>query len=232
MSSFHWPVRLAPALLLAAAWSAHAQTAHYELDPVHTRVVFAVSHAGFSSAIGAISGSTGRLVFDPSDWTTARVQARIPLARLDLGDAGWNRATLAAALLDAGEHPEATFVSNRVEPIDARHASLYGTLTLRGIAREVKLDVIFNAARRHPMPPFRRTAGFSATGTIRRSDFGMTAWQGVIGDEVEVRIEAEATRAASPEPGDAAIPDDAAPSSPRPAPPPAAAGAPPKEPTP
>lgn len=231
MPSCRWPIRSALAVLLALPALARAQALHYELDPLHTRVMFAVSHAGFSSAIGTVSGSTGRLLFDPADWSSARVEARIPLSRIDLGDAGWNRAALGAALLDAAGHPHATFVSSRVEPVDARHAILHGTLTLRGVAREVTLDVVFNAARRHPMPPFRRTAGFSATGKIRRSDFGMTAWQGVIGDEVELRIEAEATRAAAPEPGDAPAADAAIPPS-TPPPPPRDPTTPPREPGP
>lgn len=228
--SCRWPIRSALAALLALPALVQAQAVHYELDPVHTRVMFAVSHAGFSSAIGTVSGSTGRLLFDPADWSSARVDARIPLSRLDLGDARWNRAALAAALLDSADHPDATFVSSRVEPIDARHASLHGTLTLRGVAREVKLDLVFNAAKRHPMPPFRRTAGFSASGKIRRSDFGMTAWQGVVGDEVELRIEAEATRVSA---GDAAagteVPAVPDPPPPLPPPPPADPATPPGE---
>ena len=70
---------------------------------------------------------------------------------------------------------------------------MHGDLTLRGVTREVVLDAMLNAAKRHPMPPFRRTVGFSATTTLSRADFGITAWKSVIGDEVELRIEAEAT---------------------------------------
>lgn len=192
-----WPgTALAMALLatLPAMTPAWAATARYALDPVHTRVVFAVSHAGFSEAIGTISGSTGTLLFDGADWATATLQVQVPLARLALGDDEWNRAALAANLLDARAHPLATFVSTRVEAIDPTHASVYGTLTLHGVAREVKLDVRLNALKRHPLPPFRRTAGFSATAAISRKAFGIDAWPGVIGDRVELRIEAEATR--------------------------------------
>ena len=181
------------ALLLPALAFARDPLAEYALDPVHTRVMFAISHAGFSNALGTISGSTGTLVFDPGDWTRARVDVRVPVARADLGDADWNKATLARSLLDAEGHPEARFVSARVEPVDATHARVHGDLTLRGVTREVVLDVALNAAKRHPMPPFRRTLGFSATTKISRADFGITAWKSVIGDEVELRIEAEAT---------------------------------------
>lgn len=166
----------------------------YRLDPVHTRVMFAIDHAGFSKAIGTVSGSTGQLVFDPDDWRSAQLRASVPMARIDLGDAAWNRATLAGNLLDAEDHPAAEFVSTRIEPIAPDHASVHGALTLHGVTREVVLDVKLNAAKRHPLPPFRRTVGFSATTTLSRKAFGIDAWPSVIGDAVELRIEAEAVR--------------------------------------
>jgi polyisoprenoid-binding protein YceI len=193
MRAFH--LLLLAFLLSAPPVAVHAQAVRYELDPVHTRVLFAVSHAGFSHALGTISGSTGELWFDPDDWSSARLQASVPIGRADLGDPKWNRAALANNLLDADDHPLASFESTRVEPVDATHAALFGTLTLRGVSKEVRLDVTLNAARRHPMPPFRRTVGFSATAVLSRKDFGIDAWPSVIGDAVELRIEAEATRA-------------------------------------
>lgn len=181
-------------LLPLSALPARAANATYELDPVHTRVMFAVEHAGFSKAIGTVSGSSGILQFDPDDWTTAKLEVSVPLPRLDLGDDKWNKAVLARNLLDAEKFPTATFVSTRIEPIDPRHASVYGTLTLHGVSKEVKLEVTFNALKRHPLPPFRRTAGFSATTTLSRAEFGIDAWKSVIGDSVEMRLEVEATR--------------------------------------
>ncbi len=171
-----------------------AEPVHYRLDPVHTRVMFAVDHAGFSKALGTVSGSTGSLVFDPTDWRDARLQVSVPLTRIDLGDVGWNKATLAGNLLDAEAYPTAEFVSTRVSPVDADHSSVYGTLTLHGVSQEVVLDVKLNAIKRHPLPPFRRTVGFSATTMLSRKAFGIDAWPSVIGDAVELRIEAEATR--------------------------------------
>jgi len=192
-------------LLPLAALGANAR---YQLDPIHTRVVFAIEHAGFSKALGAVSGSEGVLEFDPADWGSARLDVVVPIARLDLGDDKWNQATLARNLLDGQHHPQARFVSSRVEPIDATHARVYGQLTLRGVTREVVLEVTLNALKRHPLPPFRRTAGFSASAVLSRADFGIDAWKSVIGDQVELRIEAEAVRddnaqaPASPHPDD------------------------------
>jgi len=167
----------------------------YTLDPVHTRVLFAIEHAGFSDALGTVSGSTGVLLFDPDDWSSARLEVRVPLARLDLGDAKWNAAALANNLLDGDDHPEARFVSTEVRASDANHALVCGNLTLSGVTRPLCLDVTLNALKRYPLPPFRRTAGFSATATLSRSEFGVDGWKSLIGDEVELRIEAEAVRA-------------------------------------
>ncbi|MFD0739327.1 YceI family protein [Lysobacter koreensis] len=171
-----------------------ADPAGYALDPVHTRVLFAVSHAGFSQALGTVSGSTGTLWFDRDDWRSARLDVRVPLARLDLGDPKWNAAALASNLLDGDRHPEARFVSRTVEPVDADQALVCGELTLRAVTRPLCLDVTFNQLKRHPLPPFRRTVGFSASATLSRADYGIDAWKSVIGDEVELRIEAEAVR--------------------------------------
>jgi len=207
---------LAGLLLLAtSALPARAASAAYELDPVHTRVMVAVEHAGFSKALGTVSGSSGHLQFDPDDWTTARLEVSIPLQRIDFGDGKWNQAVLAANLLDAATHPLAKFVSTRIEPIDPQHATVHGTLTLHGVSREVQLQVTLNALKRHPMPPFRRTAGFSAIAELSRADFGIDAWKSVIGDRVELRMEVEATRSragnadAEADAGEDRIDDDA-----------------------
>ncbi len=192
------PIARRACLLAALAWglttTAHAQPASYRLDPVHTRVAFAVEHAGFSRAIGTVSGSTGALLFDPDDWTSASLQVEVPMQRVDLGDEAWNRSTLGRNLLDAERFPVATFVSTRIEPVDPQRAIVSGILTLRGVSREVDMHVVLNAVKRHPLPPFRRTAGFSATLALNRSHFGIDAWPTMIGDRVELRIEAEAIR--------------------------------------
>jgi len=209
-----------PALLLlfalcATAPLAEAAPTQYALDPVHTRVLFAIDHAGFSKALGTVSGSEGHLRFDPDNWPAAQLEVSVPLTRLDLGDAKWNQAVLARNLLDGERFPQAHFISTRVEPVDANHAKVFGTLTLHGVSREIALDVTFNQLKRHPLPPFHRTAGFSATATLSRADFGIDAWKSVIGDEVQLRIEAEAIRQGK------ASDDDAPPPAPAPEPAPA-----------
>lgn len=179
-------------LLLALAPLAVADEAvDYAIDPVHTRVLVAVDHAGFSRALGTVSGTTGRLRYG-GEWAGAAVEVSIPLRRLDFGDARWNGAV--QDMLGTDRHPDARFVSTRVTPRAAGQAEVCGELTLNGVTRPLCLDATFNALRRHPLPPFRRTAGFSATARLDRGDFGIDRWSSMVGREVELRIEVEASR--------------------------------------
>lgn len=184
-------------LLLLALWlptlSLQAKPRHYELDPVHSRVVFLVQHAGFSRAIGTFAGINGTLWFDPEDPASARVEAEIPIASLDLGDAKWRERVLDPTFFNAKQYPTARFASTRVEVRDASALRVTGELELHGITREVQLDVRLNKLDRHPLT-LRNTAGFSARSLLQRADFGIDKWKKLVGAEVEVLIEVEATR--------------------------------------
>ncbi len=179
--------------MLPMAQAAMAKARNYQLDPVHTRIAFQVSHAGFSRPVGSFSGTSGTLQFDEADWSGAKLDVRIPLRTLDLGDANWQQKILDRTFFDADKHPEARFVSTKVEPTGAKTANVTGDFTLRGVTHPVTLQVTLNALARHPLT-FRKTAGFSATGTLSRKQFGMDAWKSVVGDEVTLIIETEATR--------------------------------------
>lgn len=166
----------------------------YVFDPVHTRVMFTIDHAGFSKAIGTVSGSQGSLYFDPADWTSARLDVMVPMSRIDLGDSGWAASVFAPRFLDVKRHPRARFVASGLQRQVGERGQACGELTLRGVTRPLCLDVVLNKAARYPLPPFRRTIGFSATAMLKRSDYGMTNWESLVGDDIELRIEAELFR--------------------------------------
>jgi len=197
-------------LVLLGTGQAAAQVQHFELDPVHTRVAFQVDHAGLSRSIGTFSQVSGQLSFDPDDWRSATLDVSVPLATLELGDADWNQTMLKRSFLDAGRQPQARFVATRVEPGEPGHATVFGQLTLRGISREVALDVKMNALKRNPVTQ-RRSAGFSATASLSRSDFGMQSWPNVIGDRIDLQIEAEAIRSRAAPAADSPAPETPSP---------------------
>ncbi len=178
----------------ACARASAGEPVRYAIDPVHTRVMFEIDHAGFSKAIGTLSGSEGSLQFDEDDWSTARLEVTLPMQRLDMGDSGWSASVFAPRFLDVGRYPQARFVSTRVERLEGNRGTVCGDFTLRDVTRPLCMQFKLNRIARYPLPPFRHTAGFSATATLRRSDFGITAWRSLIGDEIALRIEAELTR--------------------------------------
>ena len=182
----------------------------YAIDPVHTRVLFEIDHAGFSKAIGTVSGSEGSLLFDADDWSSAKLEVTVPMRRLDMGDSGWTASVFAPRFLDVKRYPQARFVSTRVERREGNRGTLCGELTLHGTTRPLCMELVLNKIARYPLPPFRRTAGFSARTSIKRSDFGMKSWRSLVGDEVELRIEAELFRRNGDDPPPAAV--DAPPS--------------------
>jgi polyisoprenoid-binding protein YceI len=180
------------ALSIAAASAANAAPQHFVIDPVHTRIAFRVTHLGLSQSIGTFSGANGTLDFDPADWHGAKLEVNIPLDHLDMGDAGWKKKVLSDVFLDAAKQPVARFVVTGVEPVDATHAKVTGTLSLRGRENPVVLDVTLNGVKRSFYTVFRKTAGFSATVTLHRKDWGMDAFPEAVGADVVVDIEAEA----------------------------------------
>lgn len=206
---------IAALMLLLPAWAGASDPPSYNIDPVHTRIVFLVGHAGFSRSIATISGVEGALHFDPDQWEASRVSIELPVARIDFGDEDWNQRMRARGFFDARNHPVVRFVSTRVEPLDDGAAMIHGELTIAGTTRPVTLSARLNEAGRNPVN-FRRTVGFSATARLDRRDFGLDRYPNVIGNEVEVLIELEAIRGRVRDPGT----EDAAPAAPeRPEPP-------------
>ena len=184
--------RLATALLLALPGLAVAEPASYTIDPVHTRVAFRVMHAGLSPSIGTLSGPTGRIVFDEDDIAASRVEVEIPLARLDMGDADWNRKVL-RDFLDAEAHPLARFRSTAVRQVSNTLWQVDGELELAGVRAPVTLLTIINAHKRHPLT-LRKTLGLQASADISRRAFGIDAWPSLVGNTVHLDIAVEAVR--------------------------------------
>lgn len=188
-----------------------AEEISYTIDSTHTRIAFRVSHAGFSHALGTFAGASGTLVFDEDDVAASKLELTLPVASLDLGEAGWNRKVLGGTFLDADRIPQARFTSTAVEKREGDTIHVRGELTLHGVTRPVEFDATVNAVKRHPLT-LRKTAGFSAVLRVSRKAFGIDAWESVVGDEVEIWVELEATKARAKDvaaPADA--PADAAP---------------------
>lgn len=181
---------LATATLAPAAVAAPIT---YAFDTVHSRVAFHVSHLGFSHSLGQLTISPGTFVFDTDDWSKGTVTATMAADSLTFGDAKWDAHIKSADFLDAAKFPAITFTATRVTRGEGNQGTLTGDLTLHGVTKPVTLQLRLNGAGPHPMRKVP-AIGFTATGTVKRSDFGVAAYVPMVGDELEVRIEVEAAQ--------------------------------------
>lgn len=195
------------ALALIGTVPARAATDSYRFDTVHSQVLFNITHDGYSRPWGRFHIARGWLRFDPKHWERSSTALDIDLDSLDMGDADWNKAVLKPSLLDAGGHRYAHFASTSVERTDDSHGVIHGQLTLRGVTRPVDVPFQFNRLAR-TIFGLHTVAGFSATATLDRRDFGITAFANSIGDQVLVRLEIEAIRDPGAAPAAKSTPQD------------------------
>ena len=186
-----WHLLLAAILLPLT--SVHAASSHWHYDTVHSQVLFSIGHNGYSHPFGRLPIARGWLRFDPDNWSAAATELDIDLTGVDMGDEAWNKAVCRPALLDCARHRYAHFASISVKRTDAHHGVLHRQLSLSGITRPPDFPFTFNRAGM-TIYGLHTVAGFSATTTLDRTSFGITAYPGSIGKPVTVRLELEAIR--------------------------------------
>ncbi|MCX7514456.1 YceI family protein [Frateuria hangzhouensis] len=181
---------LALAGLFAAASAAQAAPVTYKLDPGHTMVLFSWSHFGFSHPTAELGLGQGTLVFDPDHPEQATVEVTLPLADLDTHVPALDEHLAKPDFLDTAKYPQVTYKSTRVEPLGKDHFRITGDLTVHGVTRPVVLDATLNRIGKHPMSG-KPSIGFNATGTLRRSDFGVSMYTPNVSDEITLHITTE-----------------------------------------
>lgn len=162
----------------------------YAVDKSHARILWSVSHFGFSTYYGTFTDFDARLQLDAETPENSRLEVTVRTASAAAHDAALERHLRTDDFFAAEAHPEARFVSTAVRRTGAGTAQVTGDFTLRGITRPLTLDVTFNGAGDGPVSRVY-TVGFSATGSVRRSEHGMTFGVPGVGDEVGLIISAE-----------------------------------------
>jgi len=185
---------LAAPLAAAAAASnnvADLQAGHYVMDPHHASVIARVSHMGVSLYTVRFNSFDASFDYDPGHPDRTRVQASVDPTSLDV-NADYSK-TFAEEFLQASKFPKATYVSTGIQPGAGPAGTMTGNLTLMGVTKPVTFNVTFVGTGHEPLPvPLgRRAAGFEATTTIKRSDFGSVFLKDLVGDDVTLQIEAE-----------------------------------------
>ena len=188
-------------VLASASVVAVAAPVTYKMDPNHTNVTASWSHFGFSNPVAHFGQVDGAIVYDADNVGQSSVNVTIPLAGLNAYVEKFNQHLRSADFFDAEQFPTITFKSTRVEAAGGNKLRVFGDLTVRGVTKPVVLDTTLNKIGEQPMEK-RAAAGFDATTTIKRSDFGVGMYAPNVSDEVTIRITTEAVvakAAAAPE---------------------------------
>lgn len=183
------------ALLCGAGLSSAALAGdRYDLDPEHTQAVFHIDHLSYSTVTGSFRRLKGMLSLDEEHPEQSSVEATIEASSIDTGVPSRDEDLRSSEFFDVARYQTITFRSTKMKRRGPRSADVSGELTLLGISKPVMLRTTFNRVAPDPLRGNRVVAGFTATTTIRRSDFGMKAFVPLIGDSVRIEINAEAIR--------------------------------------
>jgi len=190
----------AAAILTASAVSAQAQAVPnvspaavdagaYTVEPVHTRVLFAVSHMGFTTWYGEFTNVSGTLTLAPKAVSTSALDIKIPTDTVSTSNTKLDGELKSPVWFDAVQFPTTEFKATHIVKTGHDTANITGDLTFHGVTKPVTLHAVFNGAGVNPLSK-QYTVGFNATGEIKRSDFGVKTYVPLIGDEVTLTISA------------------------------------------
>lgn len=193
---------LLAAVLALASWPSILPAASYQIDSAHSVAGFTVRHMMVSNVSGAFAKLSGTVDFDSNNPSQSKVEVTIDTASVDTRSSGRDTHLRSADFFDVATYPAITFKSTRVDKAGEGKLRVLGNLTMRGVTKEVVLDVDGPTPEIQAQGGFR--AGASATTKINRKDFGIT-WSRavdsggvVVSDEVRINIEVELVRKPQP----------------------------------
>jgi polyisoprenoid-binding protein YceI len=178
------------------ATAAFAQGSEWQIDPAHTTVGFSVRHMGISNVHGRFGKVSGSATVDDSDLTKSTVNTTIDIASIDTGNQNRDNDLRSPNYFDAAQFPTMTFKSKSVTKNGDGKLKVVGDLTIKGVTKEVTLDVDGPSAPVKMGPNQRR--GLSASTSINRKDFGVgKVPAAVVGEEIKIQIDSELTQKAA-----------------------------------
>ena len=168
----------------------------FKIDPSHTSFAFLINHLGYSNTLGRFADAEGEFTFSPTDAAAIAIKLTIKTASITTFDKARDDHLRSPDFFNAAEFPTMSFVSTKVEKTGEKTGKVTGNLTLIGQTKPVTIDVTFNKMAPHPLPRYNQilTSGFSARGTIKRSDWGMKFGVPNLGDDVQLIIEVEGAK--------------------------------------
>lgn len=179
------------AVPVGAFLSAPALAEPYIVDKSHAIITFSVDHLGFSTVHGMFREFDAQIDFDPEAVEDTRVRFVIDPASVDTYWDKRDEHLRSADFFDVGSHPEIVFESTSVTPTGGESAEVAGNLTIKGVTKEVIFEAELNKLGPSPFDPSITIAGFTATGEIDRTEFGMGYAAPDVGAVIPIRIDLE-----------------------------------------
>jgi polyisoprenoid-binding protein YceI len=162
----------------------------YSIDSKHTFPVFEVNHLGYSTQIGRFNKTIGNITLDIAA-RKGSVDLTIDTTSLDMGFPLWDEHISADGFLNTAKFQTMTFKSNKLIFKDDKVVAAEGDFTLLGVTKPLTVSVSDFKCGDHPMLK-KPMCGANISGTIKRSDFGMTKYVPAISDDVKIRVPVEA----------------------------------------
>lgn len=172
----------------------------WKVDAAHSHIGFSVRHMMISRVKGAFNNFEATVEADPNDLTTADIYVEIDIASIDTRNEDRDNHLKSADFFDVEKYPKMTFKATNIVKKGDNEYDLTGDVTLHGVTKPVTFSATFEGVGKDPWG--NEVAGLSATGKLKRSEFGLT-WNNtletggvLVGDDVNISIEIEAIKEA------------------------------------
>jgi len=172
---------------------AELRSGQYSLDPEHAYINFSVEHLGLSRIVGRFNTIAGTLDFDADNVESLALQGIIEAASIDVNNNELEDTLRSGSWFAVETFPQIIFDSTSVRVLDNGNLAIDGDLTAKGVTKSITLDARFNGGADNILTG-KYTLGFSASTTISRADFNMSAFAALVGDEVEIELHGEFQR--------------------------------------
>lgn len=172
----------------------------WTLDPLHSELGFKIKHLMISNVSGSFTKFQAEAETEGEDFTAAQISLTADMASITTNNQQRDSHLRNGDFFDVEKHPELKFSSTKIEKTGDESFTLYGDLTMKGITKPVTLNVEYSGVTKDPWGGER--AGFTVTGRIKRSDWGVTfnaaleAGGVALGEEVKLHSEIQLVKQA------------------------------------
>jgi polyisoprenoid-binding protein YceI len=173
----------------------------WTLDTAHSGITFSVRHMVIAKVRGRFAAWSGKLELNEADLTSSKLDVEIDARSIETGNAQRDEHLRSADFFDVEQFPTLRFASHSIENLAQDRFRVLGELTLHGVTRQVVLNVERGGEAKDPWG--NRRAGFAATASIQRSDFGLVYNQALetggvlVGDRVDIELDVQAVQSAA-----------------------------------